>query len=147
MKNKNTWLIGALAFLSFAAAAQEDSVGLAEKNAQKISILENDFGKWGRLKISGYLQGQWQWAESKGAEAFADGGKFGSTIDNRFMIRRGRIKFAYSVGIVQVVFQPDFTEKGVKIKDAYVAVSMPNKVIGGQLGIFDRPFGYEISYS
>ncbi|MEG1037033.1 MAG: hypothetical protein RSE22_01580 [Mucinivorans sp.] len=147
MKNKNTWLIGALAFLSFAAAAQEDSVGLAEKNAQKISILENDFGKWGRLKISGYLQGQWQWAESKGAEAFADGGKFGSTIDNRFMIRRGRIKFAYSVGIVQVVFQPDFTEKGVKIKDAYVAVTAPSKIIGGQVGVFDRPFGYEISYS
>ncbi|MEG1414260.1 MAG: hypothetical protein RR980_04155 [Mucinivorans sp.] len=147
MKNKKLWLIGAMTMISLASWAQEDTLSLPEKNAQRLSILDNDFGKWGRLKISGYLQGQWQWAESKGAAAFADGGSFGSRIDNRFMIRRGRIKFAYSVGIVQAVFQPDFTEKGVKIKDAYIAVTAPSKIIGGQLGVFDRPFGYEISYS
>lgn len=130
-----------------AKAQETDSVSLPEKNAQRISILENDFGKFGQLKISGYLQGQWQWTESKGAAAFGDGGSFPKNSDNRFMIRRGRIKFTYTNNIVQLVLQPDFTEKGVKIKDAYVGVTSKNKIVGGQLGIFDRPFGYEISYS
>ena len=124
-----------------------EEVSLPEENAKRLSILENDFGKWGKLKISGYIQGQWQLAEEKGIAAFGDGGSFGKEIDNRFMIRRGRIKFTYTNGIVQAVLQPDFTEKGVKVKDAYIAVTAPSKVIGGHLGIFDRPFGYEISYS
>lgn len=144
---KKVLLIGAVALMGVSSWAQEEELSLPEKNAQKISVLENDFGKMGKLKISGYVQGQWQWAERKGVAGFADGGSFGSEINNRFMIRRGRIKFAYTNGIVQAVFQPDFTEKGVKIKDAYIAVTSKSKVIGGQIGIFDRPFGYEISYS
>lgn len=130
-----------------APVALEEELPLPEKNAQRLSLLEHDFGKWGQLKISGYIQGQWQWAETEGAAAFGAGGSFGKTMDNRFSIRRGRVKFTYTNGIVQAVLQPDFTEKGVKLKDAYVAVAMRNKAIGGQLGIFDRPFGYEISYS
>lgn len=148
MKKIALTIASALCLLSTAVNAQEeDSISLPEQNARKISILENDFGKWGQLKISGYVQGQWQLAESKGAAAFGDGGSFAKNSDNRFMIRRGRIKFTYTNGIVQAVLQPDFTEKGVKIKDAYIAVTSKDKIVGGQLGIFDRPFGYEISYS
>lgn len=149
MKNTKLWIAGAaMALTSFIASAQEpDSVSQVEKNSERISILENDFGKFGNLKISGYVQAQWQLAESKGAAAFGDGGSFGPQIDNRFMIRRGRVKFTYTLGIVQAVIQPDLTEKGLKVKDAYIAVTSKNKIIGGQFGIFDRPFGYEISYS
>lgn len=148
MKKIALTIASALCLLNTAVSAQEqDSISLPEQNARKISILENDFGKWGQLKISGYLQGQWQLAESQGVAAFGDGGSFPKNSDNRFMIRRGRIKFTYTNGIVQVVLQPDFTEKGVKIKDVYIAVTSKDKIVGGQLGIFDRPFGYEISYS
>lgn len=160
MKLKSTALLALLAFAapgawgqtsdtlsSGAAIAQQEELSLPEKNAQRLSLLEHNFGKWGQLKISGYLQGQWQWTETEGAAAFGAGGSFGKTMDNRFSIRRGRVKFSYTNGIVQAVVQPDLTEKGIKIKDAYVAVAMPNKAIGGQFGIFDRPFGYEISYS
>lgn len=125
----------------------DEEISLPQKNSQKINLLEHDFGKWGRLKISGYLQAQWQMAETKGAPAFGAAGSFGPEVDNRFSVRRGRIKFTYSVGIVSLVLQPDITEKGVGIKDAYVAVTSKNKMFGGQVGIFDRPFGYEISYS
>lgn len=130
-----------------AVKAQEVEMTLPEKNAAKIEALELDMKKYGNLKISGYIQGQWQWAESAGIPAFQDGGSFGPNINNRFMLRRGRIKFTYTLGIAQVVFQPDFTEKGIGIKDAYLAITSKNKFIGGQLGLFDRPFGYEISYS
>lgn len=125
----------------------EEELPLPEKNAQRISNLEMNFGKAGNLKISGYLQAQWQLAQQKGIDGFADGGSFNANTNNRFSVRRGRIKFTYTLGIVQMVVQPDFTEKGVSMKDAYVSVSAPNKVVSFQMGLFDRPFGYEISYS
>lgn len=136
-------MIGATA----GAFAQEEEQTLPEKNQGRIDVLESKVLKIENLKISGYIQGQWQWAESPGIPAFADGGSFNATTNNRFMVRRGRIKFTYSIGIFQAVFQPDFTEKGVSIKDAYLAITSKDKVIGGQIGVFDRPFGYEISYS
>lgn len=151
MKRRYTSLvaIAALALSGINASAQitEPELTLPEKNEQKISALETAVGKMGNLKISGYVQGQWQWAEQPGIAAFGDGGSFNSTTNNRFMIRRGRIKFTYTQGIMQAVIQPDFTEKGVGIKDVYINVTSKSKVIGGQVGLFDRPFGYEISYS
>lgn len=145
---KQIFAIVSVMFLSIVGVvSQEVEMTLPEKNEGRIDKLELDLGKMGSLKFSGYVQGQWQWAESKGAAAFGDGGSFNKNSDNRFMIRRGRIKFTYQVGIVQAVIQPDFTEKGVGIKDAYVAVTSKSKIIGGQVGLFDRPFGYEISYS
>lgn len=130
-----------------AGYAQEEELSLPEQNAKKIAAIEADLGKMGNLKISGYVQGQWQLAEQKGIAAFTDGGSFKPDSDNRFMIRRGRIKFTYTYGIAQLVVQPDFTEKGVGIKDVYLNVTSKSKVVGGQVGLFDRPFGYEISYS
>lgn len=129
------------------AQLTEPELTLPEKNEQKLSALEMQVGKMGNLKVSGYIQGQWQWAEQPGVAAFGDGGSFNSSTNNRFMIRRGRVKFTYTQGIMQAVIQPDFTEKGVGIKDVYLNVTSKSKVIGGQVGLFDRPFGYEISYS
>lgn len=111
------------------------------------SDLVFDFKKAGNLKISGYLQAQWQLAQQKGVSAFANGGSFKATSNNRFSIRRGRVKISYTLGIVQMVVQPDFTEKGVGIKDAYVAIAIPSKIFEAQVGLFNRPFGYEINYS
>lgn len=116
----------------------------ADQAEEKIKVT---LGSAGELRISGYLQAQWQIAQSKGIPAVAQGGSFGSNIDNRFMVRRGRIKFTYSYQGLQLVIQPDFTEKGAGMKDAYLSLSSKNKVITGQAGLFDRPFGYEISYS
>lgn len=125
----------------------KESLELAKDNQERLNILEADFGKFGTLKTSGYVQFQWQMAESENATAFASGGSFPYQSNNRFMIRRGRIKFTYNIGIATVVFQPDFTEKKVGIKDVYLKLSSENKMWQGQAGLFDRPFGYEISYS
>lgn len=144
---KKLLTLATFAFLSTAAFSQDENLPLDQQNAAKIANLESEIFSLKNLKISGYIQGQWQWAESMGVPAFGDGGSFNAATNNRFMVRRGRIKFSYTFGIAQVVFQPDFTEKGVSIKDAYLAVTSKNKFIGGQLGLFDRPFGYEISYS
>ena len=44
-----------------------------------------------RIKVSGYIQAQFQYADSSGQQSFA-GGNFASGTDKRFALRRGRIK-------------------------------------------------------
>jgi hypothetical protein len=108
-------------------------------------ISEVDFLK--RLKISGYMQAQWQLADTAGINSFS-GGNFPKTAGNRFNIRRGRIKFTYDNDLSNFVLQLDATEKGVAIKDAYVLVREPwFEFVTLTAGVFDRPFGYEIAYS
>jgi len=80
------------------------------------------YKKYDRIRIGGYIQPQFQWAESKGAHSF-DGGDFPANVNNRFSIRRGRIRFDYihfsenTKPSVQFVFQFDGTERGVFIRD------------------------------
>lgn len=112
-----------------------------------VETLQSEAAVKNRLKISGYVQAQYQTADTAGVTSIA-GGNFGSGIDNRMMIRRGRIKVAYDNELSQAVLQFDITEKGLGIKDAYLSVTEPLfKTASLTAGVFDRPFGYEISYS
>jgi len=87
-------------------------------------------------------------ADSMGQLSPASGGNFPKNADNRFMIRRGRVKFAYEGKLTQFVLQLDATEKGVSLKDAYISFKDPwMQMFTVKGGVFDRPFGFEISYS
>jgi hypothetical protein len=100
-----------------------------------------------KIKVSGYVQAQYQNSELDGAAGFS-GGNFSTGLNNRFMIRRGRIKFVYDNDLTQYVMQFDVTEKGFGTKDMYIALTEPwlrSFSVWG--GIFNRPFGYEIEYS
>src|ERR1044072_8062727 len=52
------------------------------------------YKKYDRIRIGGYMQPQFQVAESKGAKSY-NGGDFPSNSNNRFMLRRGRIRIEY----------------------------------------------------
>ena len=100
-----------------------------------------------KIKISGYIQAQFQSAEIDGANTFS-GGNFNAGMHNRFMIRRGRLKVTYDNDLSQYVLQIDATERGLALKDAYIYVKDPwLKTFALKGGVFDRPFGFEISYS
>jgi hypothetical protein len=100
-----------------------------------------------KIKISGYIQTQFQSAQKDGISSFS-GGSFGSTLHNRIAVRRGRLKVTYDNDITQYVLQIDAIQSGVTLKDAYVAFKEPwLKTFGLTGGVFDRPFGFEISYS
>jgi hypothetical protein len=100
-----------------------------------------------KIKISGYIQSQFQIAEGDGIGTFA-GGNFPSGVHSRFQVRRGRVKVNYDNDLTQYVLQIDVTQNGVAIKDAYATVKEPwLKAISLTGGIFNRPFGFEISYS
>ncbi|NTW48551.1 MAG: hypothetical protein HGB19_02225 [Chlorobiales bacterium] len=104
--------------------------------------------KLSKLKVSGYIQSQYQVGESaNGFDSFA-GGNFSANVKDRFLVRRGRVKFNYVTDLTQYVLQIDATQGGVSIKDAFVAAKEPwLRMAELKAGIFDRPFGYEISYS
>lgn len=137
-------------FMCTVAFAQQEEPELTpvEKLEQQTLSIEESIKKLQKLKVSGYIQTQYQNGEENAS--LKVGAKNGDTQEsfNRIGIRRGRIKFTYEEGIASGVFQLDITEKGVGFKDVYLNLKDP---WGGtnslRAGIFDRPFGYEISYS
>jgi hypothetical protein len=100
-----------------------------------------------KIKFSGYIQAQYQSAESDGISTYA-GGSFPANVRNRFAVRRGRLKMTYDNSSSKYVLQIDVTQNGVGVKDAYATFQEPwtNWVIL-TAGIFNRPFGFEIGYS
>jgi len=113
-------------------------------------ILNN---KYNSISFTGYLQLQYQRADSAGINSF-NGGNFAPASDNRFMIRRGRFRIDYDRktrdGFYMYYFalQFDGTEKGVNIRDMFGRI-YENKwnFIVGTFGVFNRPFSYELNYS
>lgn len=109
--------------------------------------------KLDHIRISGYMQPQFQAASEKGARSYI-GGDFAPQVNNRFMLRRGRVRFDYAgytndnKPSLQFVFQFDGTERGVFIRDFYGRV-YENKfeLFAFTVGMFARPFGYEVNLS
>jgi len=130
----------------------------AQNNAElnnRIDSLANETAAIGKVaktlskfKVSGYIQTQYQNGQENASLKVGGSNENPEESFNRIGIRRGRIKFTYEENIVSGVFQLDITEKGVGIKDAYLNVKDPwLKTSALRAGVFDRPFGFEISYS
>ena len=109
------------------------------------------YQKFDHIRISGYLQPQFQVAQEKGAHSYS-GGDFGTHSNNRFMLRRGRLRFDYArfndqnQPVLQFAFQFDGTERGVFIRD-FFGRFFENKfqLFAFATGMFARPFGYEVN--
>ena len=135
-------------FLATASFAQEIELTQMEALEQRTQTVEESLKVLQKFKMSGYIQTQYQWGEKDASLKVGNGNGNRDESFDRFGIRRGRIKFTYEDGIASGVFQLDMTEKGVGIKDAYLGIKDP--WIGTNIlkaGVFDRPFGNEISYS
>ncbi|RZL15320.1 MAG: porin [Pedobacter sp.] len=99
------------------------------------------------VKITGYLQTQYQKAGSPGIVSFS-GGDFSTNSSERFMIRRGRLKIDRVDKFTNIVFQIDATQNGVQLMDAFIqlhAPGLPGLTFTG--GLFNRPFGHSVIYS
>lgn len=111
------------------------------------------YKRFNALRLTGYIQSQFQIAESAGAKSFA-GGDFAPDVNNRFMLRRSRVRFDYAtfselkMPKTQIVFQLDATERGVNVRDAWGRF-FENKYncFAFTTGMFARPFGFELNYS
>lgn len=144
---------------AFAQDSDEESGGSPEDLGSKVeamseSMLEmkSALDALKKLKFSGYVQAQFQSAEADASSAYTigqfSGGSFASGLHNRMLIRRGRLKAAYTDDYAQFVLQVDATERGLSLKDAYATITEPwLRGISLTAGVFNRPFGFEIGYS
>jgi hypothetical protein len=107
------------------------------------------------LHFSGYIQPQYQVAQQKGALSY-NGGNFSEFSNNRFMLRRARVKLDYilpgadeqNIPKALFTFQIDATERGVNVRDMFVRLYEPkSQHFSLTTGIFARPFGYELNLS
>lgn len=120
----------------------------AEKRGLYYSLKKLD-----HIRFSGYMQPQFQDASAKGADSYI-GGDFAPNTDHRFMLRRGRLRVDYAgftednKPSLQFVFQFDGTERGVFIRDFWGRY-YENKLelFSFTVGMFARPFGYEVNLS
>jgi phosphate-selective porin len=107
---------------------------------ERVLVNEADLGKLNKIKVSGYIQAQW---ESYGKDLEKSNG-----YNNTFYIRRARVKFTYeALDGVKFVLQPDFSTGNLALKDAYAVVNIPKlkdwTIWAGQM---NRP-NYEVEYS
>ena len=110
--------------------------------------------RYENLHFSGYMQPQFQVAQQKGAASFA-GGNFSQYSNNRFMIRRARVKLDYFLPAKNqaspkalFTFQFEATERDLNIRDMFVRVFEPKQQnFSFTMGLFSRPFGYEVNLS
>ncbi len=149
------------ASLGFAGLASAQSDSALKATQEKLTLLKGEVNgltesyletkgtvdKLAKIKVSGYIQGQWQHADSSGVGGFAGGG-FPSTSNQRLQLRRVRLKTIYDNVTSQYVMEFEARPSGVGLKDAEIILNEPwLKTFSLAMGLMDRPFGFEIPYS
>ncbi|RVT78380.1 hypothetical protein EOD40_03860 [Flavobacterium sufflavum] len=117
---------------------------------ERFSALETVVNELSKIKVSGYIQAQYEMYDSWAS----DGSQHGIPVtgsayeDNSFYIRRARIKFTYKpIDGVNFVLQPNFEVHQVTLKDAFVQLNDRwLNTFSLWVGQFNRPT-YEIEYS
>ncbi len=147
---KNISLIVFVVLLSLNAFSQSSADTLQEKMTtldgrlnsldERVALNESDLGKLTKIKVSGYIQAQF--------ETYQDGLLKSNDPNNTFYIRRARIKFTYEAADgLKFVLQPDFSTGNLSLKDAYAVASLPKlPSLSLWAGQFNR-LNYEVEYS
>ncbi|GMU11158.1 porin [Corallococcus caeni] len=106
---------------------------LEEQNTET----KNDLSALKKLRISGYVQGRYQYQQD-----LDDSGAGGYS---RFGVRRGRLKATYTTEWSQYMLQIDAVPAGVTLKDAEATLFVPGtrQQLSVTLGQMKWPFGYE----
>lgn len=104
---------------------------------ERLATAESDLAKLTKIKVSGYVQAQYQSFENPSLQP-----------DNYFSLRRVRVKFTYEAADgVKFVVCPDFGAGTYTLKDAYVVLNDRwTKSFSLWMGKFNRP-NYEVEYS
>jgi hypothetical protein len=145
MKKLNLIFLFIALIIAYNVNAQEPAVNekLTEVNDKVNGLLERlatdeaDLSKLTKIKISGYMQAQYQNFESKLVQP-----------NSYFSLRRVRVKFTYeALDGVKFVLTPDFSPGNFALKDAYVVLNDRwTKAFTLTAGKFNRP-NYEVEYS
>ena len=178
MNQKTSLLFALTLVFAGAAAAQDSSKATTDEKLStlegKVDGLNEDYlatkstvDGLSKLKFGGYIQAQWQQtgdfglvdstspadtvnnaAFNGGGSPTVAGGSFPGQTNQRFQIRRARLKATYSGLDSKYVLEIDALPSGISVKDIYVQLTEPwLKTFSLTMGNMDMPFGYEIGYS
>lgn len=145
--------LGFLALLPFAGEAQEvqetDRLNARiDSLSQETATMDKIVQKLSKFRVTTYIQGQFQYGEENATLKVGDTNEHKDKGFNRFGIRRGRVKFEYNDGIGTGAVQIEANDKGISFRDLYIGIKDPwTKRNQLTAGVFNRPFGYEVSYS
>jgi len=152
LQNKNYAILVLLLLFSFQTYAQRTINDIMDSTTVNHLLIISK--KYGSLSFSGYLQPQFQVAQSNGTQAEYQGGNFGEYTNNRFRLRRGRLRADYMLlddnnnPSTYFVLQFDGTEQGVNVRDFWGRYYENKwKLIHVTLGLSGRPFGNELQLS
>lgn len=117
-----------------------------EKEQAATSKLARSLSK---IKISGYIQGQYQYGEKNAKLKVGDSNEDAEKGFHRFGIRRGRVSIGYYDGIGMGVVQLNVSDKdGVEFRDLYIGAKDPwTQRSSALFGFYSVPFGYETRHS
>jgi len=91
---------------------------------ERLSNRESKLAKSIRIKISGYIQTQYDMYDYQDYIGPVSGSSVAAPVTNSFYIRRARVKFSYeTLDGVKFVIQPDFGVDKVTLKDVYVVLN------------------------
>jgi hypothetical protein len=148
---KKILVLGLLVITSQHLCAQKMLTDMMDTTSVLGKSMYGIYKKYDRLKFSGYIQAQFQMADTAGAKNF-EGGDFSTNSNNRFLLRRGRLRIDYAnfneknQPTVHFVFQFDGTERGFYIRDFWGRVfDTKYNLFSLTTGMFARPFGYEVN--
>lgn len=125
----------------------EETKGKVEALTEAFAELKNVVDALSKMKMSGYLQGQYVNDESSRNEL---SGAAATRNRDQFSVRRARIKFTYQFSPTsKLVFAPDVSSSGATLKDGWIEFTEPWTTWRHTLsaGQFNWPFGFEIGYS
>ena len=139
----------AILFVNRVTTAQETALPtVPDTLTSRFEKTQNEWNAFKKLKITGWTHVQFQIADSAGIATYAGGSNFPSNVDKRFSVRRGRIKFVYDNGLSLFNLQIDASERNVQLRECFVKLTgRRTKTFSLTTGMFNRPFGYEISFS
>ena len=141
------------AFASYSQTKQEfdelkKTVDSLKMETKKQSQEQSKFEKWRttswakNLTLSGYIQAQWQMAQQDGLPANFAGGSFSEKSDNRFQVRRARLKAAYKSKYLSAAVQINAGQAGVTLVESAIDFHLPNEIIKVSGGLVYVPFSY-----
>ncbi|GHV52417.1 hypothetical protein FACS1894181_15500 [Bacteroidia bacterium] len=147
MKKGFIFLLCLTGAAAFAQVVETEQTAL-ERLERRTDLVESAVVKLQKLKVSGFVQAQYQRGGKDAALKVGAPNENPEKPFNRVGVRLAHLKLVYEEGLASATFQTNFTERGIFLKDAFLAVKDPwisTVVLKG--GIFFRPFGHEISYS
>jgi phosphate-selective porin len=107
---------------------------------ERVLLNEGDLGKLTKIKISGYIQAQYEYYQGGLVKP--------NDPVSTFFVRRARVKFTYeATDGIRFVLQPDFSTGNLSLKDAYAVAYLPKfNSLTLWAGQFNR-LNYEVEYS